>query len=112
MAPDFFDDVLSRAKTRLKRIEAADMYLEYADNWVAEGNLYPHCDNRVLHSPGVCDFCDKADTLQQYRRMLGLKYTDELQANDALLPGQDRTRASADAWGGNRKEGHVPRAPR
>lgn len=106
MAPDFFDDVLEHAKGKMKRVEAAELYMEYASNWAAEGHLFPHCDERVLHSPGLCEFCDKAEVLQKYRQMLNLSYTDELQANDPLLPGEDRSRASADAWGGNRKDGY------
>jgi hypothetical protein len=93
-----FDGVLAYGKARIREQTAADMYLEFMEQWEAA----PHCDPRVLHSPGKCEFCDEAEVLQIYRTQLGLKYTDELQANDALLPGEDRTRASAEAWGGNR----------
>ena len=102
MQPFDFDETLVAAQKRLKALEAADMYREYASNWLAEGGTMPHCDERVLHSKGTCTYCDKAQTLQQYRTMLGLKFTDELQENDPLLPGEDRTKASAEAWGGNR----------
>ena len=98
---DFFERVITFAKKRTKGQKAAEMYMEYIDDWLVD-NTIPHCDPRVLHSPGTCEACDTAPELQQYREMLGLQYTDELQANDALLPGQTRTRASAERWGGNR----------
>lgn len=103
MSSDFFDEVLARAQQKLKSHEAAALYKEYSANWAAEGNAFPHCDERVLHSPGTCKACDSTTVLQQYRKMLGLQYTDELQANDPLLPGEDRSRASAEAWGRNRE---------
>lgn len=102
MGFDYFDQVLDHAHSKLRQLDAADLYLEYANNWAAEGNAYPHCDQRILHSPGACEFCDLAKVLQQYRAMLHLKFTDQLGENDPLLPGETRTKASAERWGGNR----------
>ena len=84
---DFFEQTLHKAKQRLKRLEAAEIYQGYTQENVL---VYPHCDDRVLHSKGVCSHCDNYPQLQHFRKALGLKFTDELQANDALLPGEDR----------------------
>lgn len=97
---DFFDAALKEGRKKIKALEASEFYLQYVMEW--EGDL-PHCDHRVLHSPGACGHCDHVPSLQVLRRSLGLKYTDELQMNDALLPGEDRSRASVEFWGGNRR---------
>lgn len=97
---DYFDQAAPAVEERARLIRAVEQYQEYLDNYP---DPYPHCDERVLHSPGTCRFCDMTPELQQYREMCGLPYTDFLQAKDALLPGETRTRASAEAWGGNKK---------
>lgn len=99
---DFFDRVQPTVEERKRLLEAAEHYSEFLDAW---DSAFPHCDSRVLHSPGTCGYCDKVKPLQDYRKMCGLPFTDDLQATDALLPGENRTRASAEAWGGNQRKG-------
>lgn len=38
--------------------------------------LFPHCDNRVLHSPGECTLCDEYSDLQAVRLNLGVSFTE------------------------------------
>lgn len=96
-----FDGVLAEAQVKLQAHRAAEMYMEFVENEEALGISSPHCDARVLHSPGLCTFCDEAESLQDYRKRLNLKFTDELQANEPLLPGEDRTKGSAEGWSRN-----------
>lgn len=95
---DFFERAQPSIEEKRRLLEAAEHYAEYIDAWEQP---FPHCDPRVLHSPGVCDYCDKVPALQEYRRMCGLPYVDDLQVTDAILPGENRDRRSAEAWGGN-----------
>lgn len=37
----------------------------------------PHCDQRILHAPGVCDACDEFPTLQKARMMWEINFTGE-----------------------------------
>ncbi len=62
---------------------------------------YPHCDPRIIHSRGVCNFCDKEPLLQGIRQGLSLKFTDQLEAGEPLLPWEDRSRESAEEYLGN-----------
>lgn len=36
---------------------------------------FPHCDPRVLHAPGECEFCDKHDEWQALRMAWGIAFT-------------------------------------
>lgn len=99
----FFEMGLKQGRKRAKSLEAAEIYLAYVTEEQGWDAALPHCDERVLHSPGICIHCDTMPALQQYRRGLGLPFTDDLQANDPLLPGENRSRASAEIWGGNRR---------
>jgi hypothetical protein len=36
---------------------------------------YPHCDQRILHAPGECEFCDKHPEWQSLRRGWGIAFT-------------------------------------
>ncbi len=62
---------------------------------------YPHCDHRVLHSPGICVYCDKYPEEQEERKRDNIPFTDELTLDTPLLPGEDRARRSAEKWPGN-----------
>jgi hypothetical protein len=35
----------------------------------------PHCDQRVLHAPGECRFCDERPYWQELRVMWGVAFT-------------------------------------
>jgi hypothetical protein len=36
---------------------------------------FPHCDQRVLHSPGECEYCDRHPEWQALREAWGIAYT-------------------------------------
>lgn len=36
---------------------------------------FPHCDTRVLHAPGECEYCDRRSEWQELREAWGIAYT-------------------------------------
>lgn len=38
---------------------------------------YPHCDPRILHAPGTCEYCDQSG-LQEVREAWGIAFTNKL----------------------------------
>ena len=62
-----------------------------------------HCDNRVLHSPGYCEYCDRHPDEQEYRKLNNIAFTDEEDIGDKYpCPArQVRTKESLDSWAGN-----------
>lgn len=36
---------------------------------------FPHCDQRILHAPGECSYCDTYDDWQELRRLWGIAFT-------------------------------------
>lgn len=36
---------------------------------------YPHCDPRILHKPGECEYCDKSPEWQELRKAWGIAFT-------------------------------------
>lgn len=36
---------------------------------------FPHCDSRVLHAPGECEYCDHYPEEQQERINQGINFT-------------------------------------
>lgn len=64
----------------------------------------PHCDQRVLHAPGKCVYCDRYPEWQEYRQMLEMAFTGE-ERRDHELPCPATVRRPLDqieAWPGNR----------
>lgn len=66
-------------------------------------DLSPHCDDKVLHAPGACQFCDEYPERQAARVRDGVNFTRG--TDPALRPcpstearGLDRI----EAWFGNR----------
>lgn len=35
----------------------------------------PHCDQRILHAPGECQYCDGYADWQELRQMWGIAFT-------------------------------------
>lgn len=75
-----------------------------------------HCDAKVLHSPGLCEYCDEYPQAQAKRKELGVRFTDEVGIKyndptfeDGRLPCpavEARPSININAWGGN-----VPKGP-
>jgi hypothetical protein len=42
---------------------------------MSETVIFPHCDPRILHKPGECQFCDKQPEWQSLRRAWGVNFT-------------------------------------
>ena len=36
---------------------------------------FPHCDQKVLHAPGECEYCDAHPEWQELREAWGIAYT-------------------------------------
>lgn len=36
---------------------------------------FPHCDSRILHAPGECEFCDRRSEWQELREAWGIAFT-------------------------------------
>lgn len=41
---------------------------------------FPHCDQRVLHAPGECEFCDGCPEWQALRKAWGIAFTGKVPA--------------------------------
>lgn len=64
----------------------------------------PHCDARVLHAPGECEYCDKHPEWQELRVMWGIAFTGyEPEGKELPDPAtHNRPIEIVNAWGGNR----------
>jgi hypothetical protein len=67
---------------------------------------FPHCDQRILHTPGECQYCDMYPHWQQLREAWGIAFTGHIPdpESDMMLCPADYVRGteSYDLWGGNR----------
>lgn len=77
---------------------------------------FPHCDPYVLHSPGVCTYCDGHVDWQADRVNAQILFTDDPRNADIIAgtyqgperpcPAQAKRGGNCQVWGGN-----VPRPP-
>jgi len=42
---------------------------------VTDRAAFPHCDTRILHSPGECEYCDDYPDWQNLRKLWGIAFT-------------------------------------
>jgi hypothetical protein len=65
---------------------------------------FPHCDQRVLHAPGECGYCDQHMDWQDLRSAWGIAFTGYEPEDKELPCPSDHARglAGAHVWGGNR----------
>jgi hypothetical protein len=64
---------------------------------------YPHCDPRVLHSPGRCEFCDMYPEHQRARVVARVNFTGEKVPGFRACPSEmRRTLENIERWPGNR----------
>lgn len=63
----------------------------------------PHCDNRVLHSPGECQYCDMYPDWQEARQSMGIAFTGKAPTDFQSPCPSDfhRGTGGAHVWGGN-----------
>ena len=63
----------------------------------------PHCDAKVLHSPGTCEYCDHRADLQAVRLVWGISFTGEGSTETSTCPSQlERPLEKINRWPGNR----------
>lgn len=62
----------------------------------------PHCDQRVLHAPGECRFCDAHPEWQALREAWGINYTGHSNADKVACPAEAlRPVETINKWYGN-----------
>lgn len=92
------------------QIETETIEVDYTD--VLGTNIqFPHCDSLILHTPGVCQYCDRHPDWQALRSAQGIAFSDmpeDIRREHGLLPCPSTYRRPAevrDRWYGN-----VPKA--
>jgi len=66
------------------------------------GITFPHCDPRILHAPGECDFCDRHKEWQYLRLTWGIAFTGYTPDENELPCPADNARGDGHkAWRGN-----------
>lgn len=89
-------------------------YAEYSPNYNLQSiEEFPHCDNKVLHAPGQCEYCDEHPDWQHLRQVWGICFTGEPNPNKIPCPAeQARPLESINKWGGNapnvKKDSELP----
>lgn len=65
---------------------------------------FPHCDQRILHAPGECDYCDYHSDWQELRVAWGIAFTGyEPEGTELPDPATSaRGFQNVNAWGGNK----------
>jgi hypothetical protein len=87
------------------------VYSEPAWKFMVEGEelllIQVHCDNRVLHSPGYCSYCDDhGEEAQRQRLRLGVSFTNQPDRGKYPCPAlTSRSEESINGWGGNQPHG-------
>lgn len=67
----------------------------------------PHCDQSILHAPGVCDYCDMYPDWQEFRAAQRINFTGEYSEHFAPCPSEYfRPPEIRDRWPGNTPAGY------
>lgn len=72
---------------------------------------FPHCDSRILHAPGECDYCDKHPDWQALRIAWGIAFTNyKPEGMELPCPANHVRGEDVNKWGGNvaKKEEQEP----
>jgi hypothetical protein len=67
----------------------------------------PHCDQAVLHAPGVCRYCDAVPLWQDLRKLWGVAFTGQQPTDGQIASPSDIRRGFGEAmrgWPGNRAQ--------
>ena len=69
---------------------------------------YPHCDPRILHPPGECEYCDNSG-LQEIRRAWDMNFTTKNQdKKKSLCPAiKYRGLENCESWPRNRPKSYL-----
>lgn len=65
---------------------------------------FPHCDQRILHAPGECEYCDAHPEWQELREAWGIAYTGYQPEGKELPCPADNARPGGlcEQWTGNK----------
>jgi len=71
---------------------------------------YPHCDMKVLHAPGECEYCDQHPDWQELRETWGVNFTGHSEEGKTQCPAErERDLNTINRWGGNQSTVHMIR---
>lgn len=63
---------------------------------------YPHCDQKILHAPGECEYCDSHPDWQELREVWGINFTGHREDGKMSCPAErERNINVINRWGGN-----------
>lgn len=63
---------------------------------------FPHCDARVLHAPGKCEYCDLHPDWQELRKVWNVNFTGQHFEGKTVCPAEyERGMESLNGWHGN-----------
>lgn len=70
---------------------------------------YPHCDQRILHAPSECKYCDGVPEWQELRRAWGIAFSGHSPEHGQTACPADLAvlfmeRGDYNQWGGNRPQ--------
>lgn len=56
-----------------------------------EIGLFPHCDQRILHAPSICEYCDRHPEWQALREAWGIAFTGQIPEGGSVTIRDDDT---------------------
>lgn len=63
---------------------------------------FPHCDQRILHAPGECKYCDENPNWQELRQAWGIAFTGyEPEGTELPCPADHARGETHKNWHGN-----------
>ncbi|SRR5258708_24877162 len=63
---------------------------------------FPHCDSKILHKPGECEYCDGHPDWQELRTLWNVNFTGHYDLDKMLCPAEQyRDKSVMDQWSGN-----------
>ena len=69
--------------------------------------MFPHCDQRILHVPGECSYCDAYPEWQALRVAWGIAFTGwEPEGTELPCPADHARGNNHKLWPGNTPEGY------
>jgi hypothetical protein len=70
---------------------------------VAVLGQFPHCDPRILHAPGECEFCDEHTEWQALREVWKIAFTNyEPEEGELPCPANHARGDKCNSWTGNK----------
>lgn len=93
-------DPARQAETRVDAVEVVSPGIAFVLKNIRQ---FPHCDQRILHAPGECRYCDSQSEWQALRVAWGIAFTGKPAAEGELPCPADHARGDQhQLWPGNR----------